>query len=269
MTRNGKIARLPRHIRDELNQRLQDGEEGNTLLEWLNALPQVQEVLKAFSSQPVSQQNLSEWRQGGYRDWERHEESCDLVSRLTEQTDDLWEEANGVEVSHRVSTVLAVELARVAEVLLDQTTDPQERWRRLREVLRELAQLRQEDRKTGWLSLERERRDEELNRLEKQERESEFRREKNKILAPIWAKSQLGNMAELFGGGENGRKVAGFVLEVQKDLPFGSLSGMTESDLVKPSQTESNQIKPDTRANASQQPTDFHGQEMSSNQQVQ
>ena len=44
MTRNGKIARLPRHIRGQLNRRLQNGEEGNTLLEWLNALPKVQEV---------------------------------------------------------------------------------------------------------------------------------------------------------------------------------------------------------------------------------
>jgi hypothetical protein len=243
MTRNGKIARLPRYIRDQLNQRLQDGEEGPALLEWLNALPAVQEELKSFSFQPVNKQNLSEWRQGGYRDWERHEESRDLVRRLTEQTDDLHAAADGVEVSHRVSTVLAVELARSAEVLLDQATDPQERWRRLREVLRELAQLRQEDRKTGWLSLERERREEELDRCAKQERESEFRRAKNRILAPIWAKSQLGHMAEFFGGGENGRAVAAFVLEVQRDLPLGTLTGKTKSDPVKPSQTESNQIK--------------------------
>jgi hypothetical protein len=253
MTRNGKIARLPRSIRDQLNRRLQDGEEGSTLLEWLNALRAVQEVLKqSFDGQPVSKKNLSEWRHGGYREWERHEESCDLVRRLTEQTNDLWAEADGVEVSHWISTLLAVELARVAEGLLEQATDPQEHWRRLREVLRELAQLRQEDRKTGWLSLERERREEELGRRAEEERESDFRLAKEKILAPIWARMQLSSVAQVFGGGETGREAAAFMLEVMRDLPFGTLTGKVKSDPVKPSRTESNPIKPDQKTGPDQ-----------------
>jgi len=36
MTRNGKIARLPRAIRDSLNQRLHDGETGRHLVRWLS-----------------------------------------------------------------------------------------------------------------------------------------------------------------------------------------------------------------------------------------
>ena len=32
MTRNGKIARLPRALRDELNRRLQDGQPGVRLV---------------------------------------------------------------------------------------------------------------------------------------------------------------------------------------------------------------------------------------------
>lgn len=45
MTRNGKIARLPRQIRDELNQRIEDGEPGVRLIEWLNGLPEVTQVM--------------------------------------------------------------------------------------------------------------------------------------------------------------------------------------------------------------------------------
>ena len=45
MARNGKIARLPRDIREELNRRLQDGELGGPLLAWLNALPEVTQAL--------------------------------------------------------------------------------------------------------------------------------------------------------------------------------------------------------------------------------
>ncbi len=40
-TRIGKIAGLPRAVRDPLNQRLHDVEPGHRLLEWLNALPEV------------------------------------------------------------------------------------------------------------------------------------------------------------------------------------------------------------------------------------
>ncbi len=41
MTGNGKIARLPRALRDELNRRMGDGQTGQELLLWLNRLPKV------------------------------------------------------------------------------------------------------------------------------------------------------------------------------------------------------------------------------------
>jgi hypothetical protein len=41
MTHNGKIARLPRPLRDELNRRLVRNEDCATLLEWLNDAPDV------------------------------------------------------------------------------------------------------------------------------------------------------------------------------------------------------------------------------------
>src|ERR1700735_2174125 len=70
MTRTGKIARLPREIRDQLNQRLNDGQSGRRLVTWLNSLPEVQQVLAAnFDGRPLTEQNLSEWKAGGYLDW--------------------------------------------------------------------------------------------------------------------------------------------------------------------------------------------------------
>ncbi len=58
-TRNGKIARLPKQIRHDLNGRLEDGQPGKQLVEWLNGLPEVQEVLKLrFGGRPISEQNL-------------------------------------------------------------------------------------------------------------------------------------------------------------------------------------------------------------------
>ena len=66
MTRTGKIARLPRYLRDNLNQRLHDGESGKKLTAWLNSSQAVQDILDDyFNGVPISEQNLSEWRQGG------------------------------------------------------------------------------------------------------------------------------------------------------------------------------------------------------------
>ncbi len=42
MTRNGQIARLPLAIRQQLNQRLQNGGPAHDLLFWLNQFPEVQ-----------------------------------------------------------------------------------------------------------------------------------------------------------------------------------------------------------------------------------
>ena len=70
MTRKSKIARLPRPIRDELNRRLDNGQPGIRLVEWLNNLPEVNEILaREFQGRRITPQNISEWKRGGYHDW--------------------------------------------------------------------------------------------------------------------------------------------------------------------------------------------------------
>ena len=60
-TGNSKIANLPPEIRDELNYRINDGDAGNELVEWLNSKPEVVEVVnKFFDGTPISEQNLSD-----------------------------------------------------------------------------------------------------------------------------------------------------------------------------------------------------------------
>jgi hypothetical protein len=82
MTRTGKIARLPKNIREELNQRLDDGNQGARLVAWLNSLPEVQAVLaRDFEGKAISEQNLSEWRKGGFRDWQSKTEWLQMVQR--------------------------------------------------------------------------------------------------------------------------------------------------------------------------------------------
>jgi len=88
--RNGKIAHLPNHVREQLNLRLLDGETGRELAAWLNALPEVQSVLGSqFNGAPVSEVNLTHWRQGGYLQWLTERECFDSARALAEGDGDL------------------------------------------------------------------------------------------------------------------------------------------------------------------------------------
>jgi hypothetical protein len=72
MARTGKIARLPREIREQVNTKLADGETGAQIVDWLNAQSEVRRVIASlFGGRPVNEQNVCSWRQGGYREHER------------------------------------------------------------------------------------------------------------------------------------------------------------------------------------------------------
>ena len=77
----GKIGRLPKRLREEVDQRLDNGEPGTEILVWLNGLPAVQAVLAArFGGKPISASNLTHWRTGGHQEWQK--EQARLVALL-------------------------------------------------------------------------------------------------------------------------------------------------------------------------------------------
>lgn len=74
--RQGKIARLPYELREELCRRMRDGQSGKTLIAWLvDVAPQLGRV---------NEQNLTNWRQGGYRDWVAGQARCDEIRKRAE-----------------------------------------------------------------------------------------------------------------------------------------------------------------------------------------
>jgi hypothetical protein len=79
----GKIACLPYAIREQVNQRLLNGQRGPAILSWLNSLKAVQKVLAAqFKGKPIKSQNLSEWRQCGFKRWvEENQLRLDMKKR--------------------------------------------------------------------------------------------------------------------------------------------------------------------------------------------
>ena len=89
-THKGKIGRLPAAIREQLNQRLLDGQTGAMVLPWLNSLTAVQTLLAArFNGEPVNDQNLTNWRTGGYAQWQKQQERRAVVQELAEEGQEL------------------------------------------------------------------------------------------------------------------------------------------------------------------------------------
>src|SRR5579859_4125377 len=185
MTRNGKIARLPRTIREELNRRMDDGETAETLLRWLNQLPEVKSAMTAqFAGAAINKQNLSEWRLGGHQDWLRHRQACEFLSQVRERAEDLDEEAGGEPISDRLASVLSAELAAIAQLMMAEAENPAERWQRLQELLGQLARLRRGDHRAMRLREQRRVQERaELAELAEQEKAEEER----KAQAPVAA----------------------------------------------------------------------------------
>jgi hypothetical protein len=234
-TRIGKIARLPNEIREQINRRLQDGEPGDELLDWLNALPKAQKILAAqFGGRPISKQSLSEWKQGGYRDWVRAEEDRLRVDRFTEQAARLAGSDKESPLSERLAAVLLVEMAGTLEELKDESVPPAERWQCLRQMLREVAQMRREDNRAARLRIEMERWEREADRLEEEMHQQAIKEAQEKLRAHYKSAMKLPVLAEALGGGEMGRKFAADMLEAEHGLAPGTLGGQESLDPVKP-----------------------------------
>jgi hypothetical protein len=209
--RNGKIARLPRSIREELNNRLEDAEESPELLDWLNALPEVQEVLEEqFGGVPISKQNLSQWRLGGFQEALLRRDLALDVRDLSELASDADESCPKTEVADQAAVVLA---ARLGALLANWNGEPDERFEAKVKILSSLAKT------IVPLQREMHRSRRELLEFETAREEKEKARQKEKAdkLTGRWydaAKAPL--MAKMFGGGTCGQKIANYVLEVKR-----------------------------------------------------
>jgi len=225
MARNGKIARLPLHVRNELNRRLSEGEPGTKLVAWLNEGSARIWLRNDSEGRPIriTEQNLSEWRQGGYQDWLRHEEARQFTQDLAEQAGELDAAADGKGISDRFGALLAVDLARLAKKFLEQETDAEKKWARLKEISKELSRLRRDEHRAVWTWIKREQWERRREREDYEEDErirKEVRRER---VAPLLAAAQVKGLASEFGGGPEAMKTAAMMLEAHQDLEPGSL----------------------------------------------
>ena len=158
MARNGKIARMSLDIRNELNRRLQDGESGITLLKWLNRLPAVQAMLaRDFEGVPVSNQNLSDWRRGGFAQWQAQRELLEEARETAADASELKEATDGCLTDH-LATVLAARYAAALAGWDGETSDDfRHKLRTLRGLCQDIVELRRGDHSGARLKMEQER----------------------------------------------------------------------------------------------------------------
>jgi hypothetical protein len=154
-TSNGKIARLPHDIRDQIHTRLRDGEEGKQILAWLNALPEVKARLAAaFGGQPISPANLTQWKKRSHAAWLIEQAALAQANRFISECRQLAQAGEGT-VTDNLSTFVTAQYA-LATQQYGGEPDPRAQWKHLRALCHDVVGLRRGDQLAERLRLQRE-----------------------------------------------------------------------------------------------------------------
>ena len=155
-TRNGKIARLSLEIRERLNHRLSDGEPGNRLVEWLNSNPDVMKVMaEQFEGRPITDNNLSEWRAGGYEEWTTLHAFLDETRVLSENAGDVAD--TGISSDHMHIVLLAHHAHLLQNLGIMPEDEYQTRLNTVRKLTASIMNMRRGELQKARFELQRER----------------------------------------------------------------------------------------------------------------
>jgi len=120
MNRTSKITRLPETLREELNQRLRNGEPAHLILPWLNKLPEVIALVEEhYGGNLISPQNLSDWNLGGYREWLTRQEMRESSQDFATEAPHLTAAAGGSLLNPLTTAIHARYGALLAKMPLD------------------------------------------------------------------------------------------------------------------------------------------------------
>src|SRR5215469_9462537 len=179
MTRKSKIARLPRSIRDELNHRLDNGQSGIRLVEWLNDLPEAKEILaKDFEGCRITPQNLSEWKRGGHQDWLAHQERQASLQDWLADAKELGEVASPEKLTEAIFTFVTVHYAAAMDDCWIDTPENRKNLEFWGRIVRDIVPLHQHDIARQRLELAEQKMDLDRQRLELDRQRLEFAQQK-------------------------------------------------------------------------------------------
>ena len=141
MARTGKIKRLSAAVRQELNERLHNGQTGKVVLAWLNGLEVVQAILGAhFNGAPINEPNLTAWRQNDYARWLEAEEARKLARELLRD----GKMPQGTEAFDWMDTAMPLKVAELSRLMVDKESEPLKQWKRLCAVHGVVSRMRRD-----------------------------------------------------------------------------------------------------------------------------
>src|SRR5208337_1644479 len=223
-TRRSKIARLPDNIRNELNERLEDGQAAEPLLLWLNALPETRKTLsKYFTGQPISESNLTHWRHSGYPDWLAEHRGLELAELLSRQAQGA-EAASQGHLGEQLALVLTLRMAGLMQKLLvvdDEQSSPEQQWRHARELVREVDRVRRSDYRARQLELQEEQWEWEQQRQDSQRRQAADEAHKKLEIDALLDTVNLQDRIDLLKLSGHSPRLARWVAETEHAIKYG------------------------------------------------
>jgi hypothetical protein len=199
MSRNGKIARLPVPIRDQVNHRLESGENGRDIIAWLNSSKDVAAVLSSeFNGAPINDENLSHWRQGGFRDWQMQQSALAEARRIISEGGEL-DQIGEKTLADKLAVWLLGRYIVVTRKLKENEDDPAA-WKLLRELCHDLVALRRGDHFAEWLRIDREKLELQCRRDEREaNKKSNANPDTTPPLPPVANAEKQRRFREIFG----------------------------------------------------------------------
>jgi hypothetical protein len=132
--RTGRIARLPKATRDQLNQMILDGVPYAEIIQKLGE-----------EGKDLVEKNLTTWRAGGYQDWLRQQQRIELIQSKHEMAMDLLGQNPGTSLHEASRQIAAAQLCELIvdfdpAILLDALREKPEFYARLLSVLARLSE---------------------------------------------------------------------------------------------------------------------------------
>ncbi len=192
-------------------------------------------VRDEFGGVPISKQNLCELRQGGFQEWLDRQELWAKVRNVEDFSRELGQERDNV-LADDVTTVL---VARYAALIADWDGEVDEKFEAKARVLNGLCR--------GIVPLQRAQHRaaknyEDLLRGLEEDRKKLNESCKKRLLDQVWSLRREPLLAEAFGGGEAGQKLAKYIIQVENDVPGAKLE--LPDEVLKKSKGSREESKP-------------------------
>ncbi len=217
MARIGKIARLQAAVRAQLNSRIHDGLEGKQIVLWLNSLPEVRKVLAdKFDARPINEQNLTDWRQGGYQEWLATQDILAQAAELAASRRELQDVAPGHSFTDHLAHAHAFRYAALLASQGQVLDEPSLRQlHALDHTCQAVVNLRRNDQNAARLQIETERWERTRQQLDDERSEIVKSRQRKELAAPIWQAIRQAERRQQPGGDKAARMAVGLLDEIE------------------------------------------------------